>query len=113
MQSTLETPKKAHVYHLQGGDFHITYSAGGSLDYKDGKKSLHFDGNQVKVLDSDIGQQVSVVIDHATDTSNLFALLLPNGPSDSPDITAVGIKTSVILGSSRVISYTLLTGKSS
>jgi hypothetical protein len=74
MQSTLQTSGKGNIYHLQGDDFDITYSTGGFLDYKDSKKSLHFDGDQVKVLDSDIGQQVHVTINHEVDTSNSFTL---------------------------------------
>jgi len=98
------------TYYLRSGDFNITYSTAGSLDYQKGETSLHFEGDQIDVHDSDIGQQVRVTIDFETDTSNRFTLLLPNGSSDSSDITAVGIETHHVIHISRVLSYTLLTG---
>ncbi len=100
------TPTAVTVYNFpkQG----ITYSTDGSFDYK----GQHFQGNQITVVDSAIGKQVSVVLDFGVDTNTTFTLLLPNGLiQNNGNIKAVGITThNVDAGIIRTNSYTILNG---
>ncbi len=50
-----------------------TYSTAGDFDYED----LHFQGNEIRVVDSSIGKQVTIPLEHGIDTSTTFTLLLP------------------------------------
>ncbi|MEJ6486106.1 hypothetical protein N0Y54_33425 [Nostoc punctiforme UO1] len=85
----------------------ITYSTAGTFDYK-GK---HFQGDEIKVLDSDIGKQVTITTARGVDTFTTFTLLLPNNPiQNNAKITAVGITTSRVVPRPGTTSYTLLHG---
>ena len=106
LQNTVVTPVGVTVYNFPKQE--ITYSTDGSFDYK----GQHFQGDQITVVDSAIGKQVSVVLDFGVDTSTTFTLLLPNGLiQNDGKIKAVGITThNVDAGIIRTNSYTILNG---
>ena len=105
-QNTVVTPVGVTVYNFPKQE--ITYSTDGSFDYK----GQHFQGDQITVVDSAIGKQVSVVLDFGIDTNTTFTLLLPhNLIQNNGNIKAVGITThNVDAGIIRTNSYTILNG---
>jgi hypothetical protein len=91
-----------NMFSLDGGGIHVTYSAtsfqGKPLfTYHDALQFKSFSGDQIKVVETDIGTLVTVVIHLTVDQgSTTFTLLLPhvNLPaSNVVSISAEGITT--------------------
>jgi hypothetical protein len=90
---------------LPGGHtLHVTYSTRGfdgkpHLSYQDGTQGLSFSGDQIRVVEADIGMLVSVTIRMTVDTgSTSFSVLIPRvnlpaGPGQSAPIASDGITT--------------------
>ncbi len=116
-----------NVYRLHGRELHVTYlpvGAGGlsHLTYQDAVQTLNFTGNQVRVVDAEIGRLVSVTIRMTVDTgSTEFTVLIPTvnlGSSKTDHIETIGITTihrfslvpSLNLGQTELYSCTRLRG---
>ena len=85
----------------------ITYSTNGTFNYK----GRIFKGKDITIVDSSIGQQVSVKLSNGVDTITTFTLLLPNNPiQNGAKITAVGITDNFIAPRTNNDSYILLHG---
>ncbi|GEM_PF-7088825 len=85
----------------------ITYSTDGVFNHK----GRIFQGNEITIVDSAIGKQVSVILSHGIDTFTRFTLLLPNGLFQNGDkITAIGITDNAVVPRINNDSYTLLKG---
>jgi hypothetical protein len=97
-----------NLYQLSGGHgqhaIHITYSTSGfdgkpHFSYQDDSQGLSFAGTDIRVLEGDVGQLVSVTIRRTIDTgSTSFSLLLPRvllpaGPNQSTPVHTQGITT--------------------
>ncbi|MBA3921001.1 MAG: hypothetical protein H0X31_04515 [Nostocaceae cyanobacterium] len=71
-------------FELQGNHTYITYSATSQtgeaqLIYKDRFRSRNFSGQEIRLLDTEIGTQITVVLDTIPDAETLtLTLLLPN-----------------------------------
>jgi hypothetical protein len=71
------------MYSLSGRDLHITYATSGEdgkphLTYQDHTRTLHFSGDEIRVVGTDLGRVVSVSIRRAIDPgSTTFSLLVP------------------------------------
>ncbi len=116
-----------NVYRLHGRELHITYlpvGAGGlsHFTYQDAVQTLNFTGDQVRVVDTEIGRLVSVTIRLTVDSgSTEFTALIPTvnlGSSKSDHIETIGITTihrfSIVpplnLGQTEMSSCTRLRG---
>jgi hypothetical protein len=72
-----------NVYHLNGHHLHITYSTtsfGGKpqFDYQDTQRTLHFEGDDIRTVELEIGTLVTVTIQITVDSgSTVFSLLIP------------------------------------
>jgi hypothetical protein len=91
-----------NMYSLDGGGIHATYSTtsfqGKPLfTYHDAVQFKNFSGDEIKVLETDIGTLVTVVIHITIDRgSTTFSLLLPHvnlGTNTAANITAIGVTT--------------------
>lgn len=99
------TPTAVTVYNFPEEE--ITYSTDGSFDYK----GQHFQGDEISVVDSTIGKQVTVTISRGVDTLTTFTLLLPNEQiNNDAKVTAVGITVNRVFPRLGTTSYTLLHG---
>ncbi len=104
-QNAVVTPVGVTVYNFP--DQGITYSTDGSFDYK----GQHFQGDEISIVDSAIGKQVTVTIARGVDTLTTFTLLLPNNSiQNDAKITAVGITNFRVFPRLGTTSYTLLRG---
>lgn len=71
------------LYTLSGGNLQITYALTGpngqpQFTYQDPNQGLTFTGNQIQVVDTELGKVVSVRIRMTVDTgSTTFSVLLP------------------------------------
>lgn len=97
--STQNTP---NLYQLQGHQLHISYSTTSFIGqpqftYQDSVKTLNFAGDEIRVLDSEIGKLVTVTIFRTVDTgSTSFTLLIPKvnlGKTNLAHINTEGITT--------------------
>jgi len=85
----------------------ITYSTDGFLNYK----GRIFQGNEISIVDSAIGKQVTVTLANGIDTLTRFTLLLPNNlVQNGAQITAVGITDNFLAPNKNNDSYALLNG---
>src|SRR4051812_46159944 len=116
----------ANYYQLHGHQLSVTYTTAGidgqpSLEYQDAHQMLHFHGTDVRRVDSEIGQLVTVTIRRTVDTgSTSFTLLVPqvrlSGVGQQAPVTTQGITTihrfSVlpIRGQTELYHFTALTG---
>ena len=92
-----------NLFHLQGGGIHVTYSTssfGGkpSFSYQDANGSHNFSGDQINVVQTNIGSLVTVVIRLTVDSgSTSFSVLIPivnlTGPGQSALLHTEGITT--------------------
>lgn len=97
-----DTQKTPNLYQVDGHNLHITYSTS-SIDgkprfvYHDALQTQSFEGDQIRVLESEVGTLVSVTIRRTVDTgSTSFTLLVPHvnlDQSDSAHISTEGITT--------------------
>lgn len=93
-----------NLYQLSGPKgLHITYSTTGfdgkpHFDYQAGGKSLHFTGNQIRTVDLEIGELVTVTTQRTIDRgSTTFSVLIPQinlGSRHSAPINTQGIVTT-------------------
>jgi hypothetical protein len=98
----MAAPSTPNLYDLQGHNLHITYSTT-SIDgkprfqYHDNFQTLQFSGDQIRMLDSEIGTLVTVTIRLTPDLgSTLFTFLVPQvnlNQSTQSQITTFGITT--------------------
>ncbi len=90
--------------HIDGQAIHITYSTSGfdgkpHFSYQDGATGLSFAGSDIRVVEADVGQLVSVTIRRTVDTgSTSFSLLLPRtmlpaGPNQHTPVHTYGVTT--------------------
>lgn len=97
-----------NLYQLSGSAgghaIHVTYSTSGfdgkpHFSYQDGTQGQSFAGNDIRVVEADVGHLVSVTIRRTVDTgSTSFSLLLPRtllpaGPNQTTPIHTQGITT--------------------
>lgn len=90
------------LYELRGAELHITYSTT-SFDgtarftYQDATRALNFVGDQIRLVDTEVGTLVTVTLCRTVDSgSTTFSLLVPTinlGPSNQSPIDTVGITT--------------------
>ena len=98
----MAAPSTPNLYDLQGHNLHITYSTT-SIDgkprfqYHDNFQTLQFSGDQIRMLDSEIGTLVTVTIRLTPDLgSTLFTFLVPQvnlNQSTQSQITTFGVTT--------------------
>ncbi len=91
-----------NLYQLQGGPIHVTYSTT-SIDgkphfsYQDPHQTLFFKGDDIRVIETDIGRLVTVTIRRTVDTgSTSFSVVIPAvnlEKSHSAHINTLGITT--------------------
>jgi hypothetical protein len=88
MIATLQQPNH---FVITGIGIEITYSTS-SLDglplltYKDRQRTLMFQGDEIHQIDTEIGQQVTVIIEQISDLRTVtFTLLLPTINLDQPE----------------------------
>ncbi len=97
-------PKTPNLFRLQGHNLQVIYSTSGfdgkpHLQYHDAFQTLHFSGDQIRTLPTEIGTLVTVTIRMTVDTgSTAFTLLVPHvnleEENNAPvDITTYGITT--------------------
>ena len=88
----------------------ITYLINGSFNYK----GRIFPPNEINIVISAIGKQVTVKLANGIDTLTTFTLLLPNNLiQNDAKITAVGITDNFVAPSRNNDSYILLNGTAS
>lgn len=79
------------LFVIKGVGIEITYSTSSFsgpplLTYKDWQRTLTFQGDEIRQLDSEIGQQVTVIIEQIPDLRTVtFTLLLPVINLDEPE----------------------------
>ncbi|MEH2064609.1 MAG: hypothetical protein V7K50_20510 [Nostoc sp.] len=109
LAQTAVTPTGATIFYSFPNE-QITYTTNGTFNYKD----RVFQPNEINIVTSAIGKQVSVTIANGVDTLTTFTLLLPNNPiQNNPQITAVGIINNFVAPQTNNNSYTLLNGTAS
>jgi hypothetical protein len=93
---------KPTKYELHGAGIHVSYSTTSIsgqplLTYHDAFQVKNFSGDQINIVQTEIGSLVTVVIHLTVDSgSTTFSLLIPNvilPPSNVANITAEGITT--------------------
>jgi hypothetical protein len=91
-----------NLYRLHGHNLQVTYSTSGfdgkpHFQYHDALQTLHFSGDQIRTLSTEIGTLVTVTIKMTVDTgSTAFSVLVPPvnlEARDAVDITTYGITT--------------------
>jgi hypothetical protein len=96
---TTNTP---NLFRLHGHNMQITYSTSGfdgkpHLQYHDPFQTLHFSGDQIRAVNTEIGTSVTVTTRKTTDSgSTTFTLMVPRvtlGTSEVTDIATIGITT--------------------
>lgn len=94
--------KTPNLYRLHGHNLQVTYSTSGfdgkpHLQYHDAFQTLHFSGDQIRTLSTEIGTLVTVTIRMTVDTgSTVFSMLIPPvnlEELNTVDITTYGITT--------------------
>lgn len=97
-------PNTPNLFRLHGNNLQVIYSTSGfdgkpHLQYHDAFQTLHFTGDQIRTLSTEIGTLVTVTIRMTVDTgSTAFTLLVPHvnleDESNMPvEITTYGITT--------------------
>jgi len=93
-------PTQANVIHLHDARIHVTYSTGAlgskvGLTYQDSQQTLQFDETQLRRVQSDLGEEVSVTLRLTVDSgSTTFTLLVPRvqlEPNQSAPVDTLGI----------------------
>ncbi|MGH3773227.1 MAG: hypothetical protein ACRDRW_17835 [Pseudonocardiaceae bacterium] len=101
-ESAVFPVKTPDLFQLQGGQLHVTYSTtsfGGKPQffYQDALRTLTFQGDQIRTVNTEIGTLVTVTILTTVDTgSTTFTLLVPTvnlGLATSIAISTEGITT--------------------
>jgi hypothetical protein len=91
-----------NLYRLHGHNLQVTYSSSGfdgkpHLQFHDAFQTLHFSGDEIRTLPTEIGTLVTVTIRMTVDTgSTAFTMLVPHvnlEEMNSVDITTYGITT--------------------
>ena len=83
----------ANLFELTGNGTHLTYSTSSingqpQLHYHDATYDTNFTGDQIRVVDSEIGQLVSVTLRPSVDAGGtVLTLLLPEITLDGPTTT--------------------------
>jgi hypothetical protein len=91
----------ANMFNLAGGGLHVSYSTSGidgepHLTYQDGARSLNFAGNEIRLVECDLGTLVSVTIMRTIDAgSTSFSLLVPRVNLSAP-FTSVPVSTEAV-----------------
>jgi hypothetical protein len=93
----------ANMFNLAGGGLHVSYSTSGidgkpHLTYQDGFRSLNFAGNEIRLVECDLGTVVSVSIVRTVDAgSTSFSVLIPRvnlpAPFTSLSVSTEGVTT--------------------
>ena len=92
-------PKTPNLFRLHGTNLQVIYSTSGfdgkpHLQYHDVFQTLHFSGDQIRTLPSEIGTLVTVTIRMTVDTgSTVFTLLVPHVNLEDESNTPVNITT--------------------
>jgi hypothetical protein len=95
-------PKTPNLYRLHGHNLQVIYSSSGfdgqpHLQFHDTFQTLHFSGDEIRTVPTEIGTLVTVTIRMTVDTgSTAFTVLVPQvnlEESDSVNITTYGITT--------------------
>jgi hypothetical protein len=74
---------RANLFELSGGSIHVTYSStsilgGPILSYRDNQRNLSFTGESIRLLDTELGQLITVTLEAIPDLKTVtFSLLLP------------------------------------
>jgi hypothetical protein len=90
-EALIASVQQPNLFVITGVGIEITYSTssfGGPplLTYKDRQRTLTFQGDEILQLDSEIGQQVTVIIEQIPDLRTVtFTLLLPTINLDEPE----------------------------
>jgi len=117
-----------NLFQLHGQQLNVSYALSGidgkpHFSYQDAHHALQFSGDQIRVVNTEIGNIVTVTIQLTVDSgSTSFSLLVPTvnlDPTDkSAQITTEGITTlhhfslvpSLNRGQTELYTYTKLTG---
>jgi hypothetical protein len=79
----MEGLTRANLFELSGGSIHVTYSStsilgGPILNYRDNQRNLSFTGESIRLLDTELGQLITVTLEAIPDLKTVtFSLLLP------------------------------------
>jgi len=82
-QKTTASGQQANLFELQCGRTRVTYSTSSiagvpQFHYKDATRDLNFSGNQIEVVATSLGSEVTVTLQLLTDTPGIkFTLALP------------------------------------
>ena len=101
-EAMIASVQQPNLFVITGVGIEITYSTsrfGGPplLTYKDRQRTLTFQGEEIRQLESEIGQQVTVIIEQIPDLQTVtFHLLLPAINLDEPEsrFRTIGIITT-------------------
>ncbi|MBR8835884.1 MAG: hypothetical protein DSM106950_18155 [Stigonema ocellatum SAG 48.90 = DSM 106950] len=95
---------EANSFELSGGEVQVSYSSTSFsgvplLNYRDNNINLNFSGQQIRVLETELGQLITVTLEEVSDESTVtFTLILPlvnlNTGSETIRIKVPGIKTT-------------------
>lgn len=91
-----------NLYTLRGGALHVVYSTTGidgkpHLSYQDATRTLAFQSDQIRTVDTEIGTLVTVTLQITVDSgSTVFSVLIPSvnlGSSEQVPVHTEGITT--------------------
>jgi hypothetical protein len=74
---------QANLFELSGNSIHITYSStsilgGPLLSYRDNQLSLSFQGKEIRIQDTEVGQLITVTLESIPDLKTVtFSFILP------------------------------------
>jgi hypothetical protein len=90
-EAIIASLQQPNLFVIKGIGIEITYSTSSFsgpplLTYKDRQRTLTFQGDEIRQLESEIGQQVTVIIEQIPDLRTVtFTLLLPTINLDEPE----------------------------
>jgi hypothetical protein len=98
---TVQTKEEPNLFELRSGNIKITYSTSSFsgqplFTYKHRRQTLTFQGEEIRLSDSEIGRQITVMIEQIPDFQTVtFTLLLPdiNLEGTETPFRTVGITT--------------------
>jgi len=102
MAGPLKDPHQANIFELSGRSTYVTYSSpailgGPFLNYRDDRLSRGFSGEEIRFQDNELGQMVTVTLEHIPDLQIVtFTLVLPILGVPQPN-TPIGIKVPGII----------------
>lgn len=103
-ESSMAAAQEPNLFELKGMGIKLTYSATGfsgqpQLTYKDKRRTMTFHGEEIRQLDSEIGLQITVILEQIPDlrTETLTLIL----PAINAEMTETPFQTNAIITTHR------------